>query len=534
MAEVLGDESYPFRVKKRPLQENYTVALEQQALTCTATIEDKAEREQLVLHIANRIRASLNLQEIFDVTVQEVRAFLHCDRVLVYQLQPDWSGTVVAESVHSGLPSALGKSIHDRYIQQHTAGLSDRDQPIIIQDIYQAGYSICHLNLLETYQVKASLVVPVRVSGSLWGFLIGHQCTSSRDWQPNDISLLQAVVVQLAIAIQQATTHQQLQAELIARQQAETNLHTIEQRYATLVAIAPVGIFRTDALGSCVFVNDRWCQMAGLSMEQTLERGWSQALHPEDREKVAAEWYQSVQEKRPFQLEYRFQRPDGSVVWMYGQSVAEHDLHGQVIGYVGTVTDITERKQAEAERLQIAQTKRELQLLEIMLDTLLIGYWDADYASGQQYISAAFKRMFGYEDHELPNAPDTWKQLIFAEDLPKAIEGYEKHVQSRGKVPYCNELRFHHKNGSTVWVICTGHVIEWDDYGNPLRMLGCHIDITDRKLAEAKLQQTNEELARATRLKDEFLANMSHELRTPLNAILGMTEGLVERYLSRC
>lgn len=104
--------------------------------------------------------------------------------------------------------------------------------------------------------------------------------------------------------------------------------------------------------------------------------------------------------------------------------------------------------------------------------------------------------MFGYEDDELPNSPETWKQLVFPEDLPKALEGYTRHVQSHGTIPYYNELRYRHKNGSTVWVICTGRVIEWDEEGNPLRLIGCHIDITRQKRVEEQLQETKEELER--------------------------------------
>ena len=108
-----------------------------------------------------------------------------------------------------------------------------------------------------------------------------------------------------------------------------------------------MGIFRTDAAGRCIYVNDRWRQFAGLTPEAAAGEGWEQGLHPDDRDRIAAEWYQSVQENRPFQLEYRFQRPDGQVTWVYGQSIAEQDADGRLIGYVGTITDISDRKVAE-------------------------------------------------------------------------------------------------------------------------------------------------------------------------------------------
>lgn len=123
-------------------------------------------------------------------------------------------------------------------------------------------------------------------------------------------------------------------------------------------------------------------------------------------------------------------------------------------------------------------------VLREILEQTLAGYWDWDIPSGDEYLSPTFKKMFGYEDNEIPNRAESWQKQIFAEDLPKVHETFRKHADSKGVIPYYNEVRYRHKNGSTVWVACTGKVITWDDDGNPLRMVGCHIDITARKKAE--------------------------------------------------
>ena len=284
-------------------------------------------------------------------------------------------------------------------------------------------------------------------------------------------------------------------ADITDHKQAEAFLRESEQRYASLTAATPVGIFRTDAAGNCIYVNHRWCQIAGLTPEAASGEGWAQGLHPDDRDRIFTEWCQSVQENRPFQLEYRFQRPNDSVTWVYGQSVAERDTDGQVIGYVGTITDISERKQLEVERLQAEQTRNELTILETILNTVLAGYWDWDIPNHQQYISPGLKHIFGYGDDELSNTPESLQTLILPEELPRALECFERHVQSRGTVPYYSEVRYRHKNGSIVWVICSGQVIEWDAAGNPLRMIGCHIDISDRKKLELAVQDSQKKLS---------------------------------------
>ena len=138
-----------------------------------------------------------------------------------------------------------------------------------------------------------------------------------------------------------------LQAEIQERKRVEARLRESEQRYATLAAAVPVGIFRTDVMGNCIYVNNHYCQISGLSAEAVLGEGWQQSLHPDDQQRVIQEWIQSVQENRSFQMEYRFQTQNGSVTWVYGQAVAERDVNQEIIGYVGTITDISDRKQTE-------------------------------------------------------------------------------------------------------------------------------------------------------------------------------------------
>jgi PAS domain S-box-containing protein len=138
----------------------------------------------------------------------------------------------------------------------------------------------------------------------------------------------------------------------IERAQAQTLLAASEQRYVSLTETLPVGIFRTDPSGKGIYHNNRWYEIAGVTPEAARGQGWIQSLHPEDRDRVPAEWQKAIQEHRPFQLEYRFQRPDGTVTWVYGQAEAERDAEGQIIGYAGALTDISEAKRDEAVRKQ--------------------------------------------------------------------------------------------------------------------------------------------------------------------------------------
>ena len=124
-------------------------------------------------------------------------------------------------------------------------------------------------------------------------------------------------------------------------------------RYEVLARLAPVGIFQTAPDGACLFVNDRWCQMAGLTPEQAQGHGWAGAVHPHDRQSTADHWYAAATSGGEFYHENRFQRPDGSVVWLISRAQALRDEHGQVTGHLGTCTDVTALKESEAKLLEV-------------------------------------------------------------------------------------------------------------------------------------------------------------------------------------
>ena len=154
-------------------------------------------------------------------------------------------------------------------------------------------------------------------------------------------------------------------------------------------------------------------------------------------------------------------------------------------------------------RDQIVSSNRELEvrqrILESIIESEITGYWDWDVAAGVEHYSAAWKRMLGYEPDELPDTPETWQRLIEPDDLPVVMENFRRHVESRGAQAFYAELRYRHKDGSCKWVICAGKVIEWSASGEPLRVVGCHVDISRGKAAEASLAQARAQAEQALR-----------------------------------
>ncbi|NTV62143.1 MAG: PAS domain-containing protein, partial [Oscillochloris sp.] len=139
--------------------------------------------------------------------------------------------------------------------------------------------------------------------------------------------------------------------DITERVLAEERLRASERRYQTLSEIAPMGIYRTDTHGAVTYVNPRWCEIVGISIDAAMHTGWQHYLHPDDAAVVIAHWEKVIISQRESQLEFRYLRPNGETCWVLSLAAPEIDEHGDVVGYVGTLIDISRRIAAE-ERLR--------------------------------------------------------------------------------------------------------------------------------------------------------------------------------------
>jgi diguanylate cyclase (GGDEF)-like protein/PAS domain S-box-containing protein len=201
-------------------------------------LRQQSERERLVAEMAQRIHRSLQPEEILNTTVSEIRQFLHCDRVLIYQLEPGGSGCVVVESVGSDWLPITGTVIYDSYFAETYIHLYQQGRVQAVSDIYTANLSPCHRELLEQFQVRANLAVPIVNEEKLWGLLVAQQCSESRPWQLDEIELLKQLATQAAIAISQSELYQQAQTEIFHRQQTEAALRQQVERERLISEIA--------------------------------------------------------------------------------------------------------------------------------------------------------------------------------------------------------------------------------------------------------------------------------------------------------
>ena len=194
-----------------------------------AILRQQLKREQLAVAMMERIRSSLNLEEILRKAVEEVRQFLQVDRTAIYQFKPDWSGFIAVESVAKSSYSILGMEIYDTCFGEAYVSLYQDGRIRVTDDVYNAGLADCYLDLLTRLQVRANLVVPILQGENLWGLLIAQHCTAPRPWQKLEAECLKQLAVQLAIAIQQSTLFQQAQTEIADRKLAEAALQLAKE-----------------------------------------------------------------------------------------------------------------------------------------------------------------------------------------------------------------------------------------------------------------------------------------------------------------
>jgi PAS domain S-box-containing protein len=278
----------------------------------------------------------------------------------------------------------------------------------------------------------------------------------------------------------------QLQQERHRCQQLDATLQESLRFNAALTQALPVGIFRTNPEGHCLYVNDRWCQITGLTLAEARQTGWAQALHPEDRERIFAEWYDCACNHIPFQSEYRFQTKNGDITWVMGHAVAEHGLEGEVLGYVGSITDISDRKRTE---LQLQERE---EFLRSIYDGVEQAVFVVDVTEQGDFCYAGFnpvsEHYAGVASHQVQGKTP---EEAFGKELGSAIrQNYARCLHTGTSITYEEQLVF---EAHTIWTLTTLSPLR-DGQGRIYRIVGTATDISDRKQIEEALQASEQRL----------------------------------------
>jgi signal transduction histidine kinase/CheY-like chemotaxis protein len=175
-------------------------------------------RSQLLADITLKIRDSLQIDDILQTSVTEVKRLLKADRVLILELEENGNLTARKEALIPGIPVVIGEQIFDPCFVEKHAHKYAQQWINSIDDIEKANIQLCHRQLLERFQIKANLVIPIFLEDEFWGLLVAHQCTQPRHWNSWERELLRSLADQIGIALVQAKL---LESEIIHRQELE-------------------------------------------------------------------------------------------------------------------------------------------------------------------------------------------------------------------------------------------------------------------------------------------------------------------------
>jgi PAS domain S-box-containing protein len=201
-------------------------------LSSRSTLIDISERiglrqqAKLSAEISQKIRQSLNLEEILQTTVEEIQRLLGVDRVLLFRFESDGTGTIVKERVVPGYPPVIESKIIDPCFDLSYHDKYEQGRIYSVADITQAGFKPCYVEFLQQFGVRASAIVPIHLRDKLWGLTIVHHCQAPRAWLPSETSLLSQLANQIGIALTQA---QLLEQESQQRQELTRSNAELEQ-----------------------------------------------------------------------------------------------------------------------------------------------------------------------------------------------------------------------------------------------------------------------------------------------------------------
>lgn len=485
-------------------------------------LRQQTDREQLVNQIAQYIRRSLDLDEVLATTVAEVQQFLQVDRVLIYRLWNDGTGSAIYETVLPPYPSVLGETFPEEvfpgeYHQAYSLGKTRT-----ITNIEQTDVEPCLADFVKQFGVKAKLVVPIiqenrdseadsssadTTTPYLWGLLIAHQCRQPRQWEAWEVELMQQLATQVAIAIQQSELYSQLQqlnaqleqrvqqrtaeladanaslrVEIAERQRTEIALRHTNDTLQALVMASPRAIVMLDREGNVKIWNPAAEQMFGWTEAEVLDRPNPIGLD-DQRSDYATIQTQVLQGTTYSQVEFHQQKRDGTPIDIVLSAAPLPDSDGQINGIVAVIADVTEQKR-QAEQVRLLQS-----VVVNTNDAVVITAAASIDQQGHQilYVNQAFTRITGYQPEEVLGK------------TPQILQGPKTDLAELDKVrtaiahwqPITVEVINYRKDGSEFWnefsLVPVG-----DGHGSYTHWVAVQRDTTERKQAEQALRQSEE------------------------------------------
>jgi PAS domain S-box-containing protein len=279
------------------------------------------------------------------------------------------------------------------------------------------------------------------------------------------------------------------------RKRAEAALRESEARFRNMADHAPVMVWTTDQDGACTYLNRAWYEFTGQSEAEALGFGWLEATHPDDKAAAERTFVEANARRRPFRLEYRLRRRDGTYRWAIDAAAPRFGLDGKFEGYVGSVLDIDELREAEAR-------------LRTLTNVVPAFVWFATPDGQLHYFN---DRWYEYTGQTPETAlPDGWVATLHPDDVQRTAVTWAE-ARARG-VTYEIEVRYRRSDGAYRWYLARAEPLRGAD-SSIASWFGTSTDIHDRRLAEERLRELNETLERRVVERTGELAESERRFR---------------------
>jgi PAS domain S-box-containing protein len=294
-------------------------------------------------------------------------------------------------------------------------------------------------------------------------------------------------------------------------------LQRVSEQLREVIDTIPGYVWSALPDGSLDFINRRWLEFSGVSLEEGLGWGWQAAIHPDDVARFVDEWRTAVACGKAMETEARVRRADGQYRWLLIRNVPLRDKGGKIVKWYGTSADIDDRKRAEEALRQSEAYLAEAQTLNHT------GSWAFDVASNR-YVHASEEclRIFGLDPQEALPTREVVFRRIHPDDSERVNRSFEKPV--REKAENSDEFRIVLPDGTVKHVYVIRHPV-LNSAGDVVKLFGTAVDITERKRAEEerhRLRQLEADLAHINRVSmlGELAASIAHEVNQPLSGIV--------------
>jgi PAS domain S-box-containing protein len=390
-------------------------------------VATRARQQAAVAELGQRALAGAPLEALLDQAAECTARGLGTDYVALFELTGDGRGLLIRAG--HGLPDGVIGGVLAPTPAEMPGYALDSEQAVVVDD-FAAERRFGPSPLQRDLEIVSAMAAPIRARGRRFGVL-GASSRSAQHFSRDDAYFLQSVANVVGAAAERART--------------DDVIRDSEARFRELADTTPALMWMTDGEGRVTFVNEGWLRFTGRTLDDELGDTFATSAHPDDREDLLARWRETFARRAEFRFEYRLMHHGGGHRWVLEVGTPRF-AGGEFVGYVGTATDINERKQMEDALRESEASFRDL------ADTAPVMIWTTDERGLVTFVNEGWLRYTGTSLEE--ELGPSWSLGVHPDDAPEVISTWNEALAARE--PWEREYRLRGRRGDYHWIVDRG------------------------------------------------------------------------------